>query len=247
MNLRKSFYFKPLCLLVAALFAGQCMSIKRELISTEEKVIESESQGYVYELVKVKTPSVQDPTVEYRIVKFPANRVQSINVYKKVRKADPLGCVLGGLVVGAVIGAAIGALTAGKNDDRKQFENGFYGFFIGAITGGISGPKIGEKIGIKRAIRGEIKEPAGYYLKKKPDSIPIPAQNLPLELKWGTRGKSYSFKTQTDEQGFVRINLIDNLKMTKFLPDRPLILFIHYFNPGLQKIERFIDSQGPLK
>ena len=145
MNLRKRLYFKPLCLLVAALFTAQCVSIERKLIATEEKVIENGNQAYVYELEKVKTPSAQDPTIEYKIVKFPANRIQSINVYKKVKKANLWNCILGGLVVGAVIGAAIGSLSGG-NDHDVQFRNAFYGFFIGAFTGGIGGPIIGKKL-----------------------------------------------------------------------------------------------------
>jgi len=231
--------------LVAVLFTGQCMSIKREVISTEEKVIEDESREFIYELEKIKAPSAQDPTIEYKIVKFPANRIQSINVYKKIKKANLWGCFLGGLVAGAFIGAAIGCLSGG-NDDEVQFMNAFYGFFIGALTGGISGPRIGKKIE-KKHDPGQFKIPVGSYLKKKPDSTPMPIQDFPLEFKWRIRGKTNSFKTQTDEQGIVRINLIDNLKMAKFPLDHPLTLSIFYLNPESQVNGKFIDSLGPEK
>ncbi|HLP47296.1 MAG TPA: hypothetical protein VK469_15195, partial [Candidatus Kapabacteria bacterium] len=201
MNLRKSIYFKPLCLLVAALFTAQCMSIKRELISTEEKVIENESQEFIYELEKIKAPSAQDPTIEYKIVKFPANRIQPINVYKKFKKANLWECILAGLAAGAAIGAAVGYLSGGSQVEGRVM-NGFYGFFIGALTGGISVPKIGKKIE-EEYDPGQLKLPAGSYLKKKPESTPIPVQDFPLEFKWGSPGKSNSFKTQTNEQGIV--------------------------------------------
>ncbi|MCX6578975.1 MAG: hypothetical protein NT166_02195 [Candidatus Aminicenantes bacterium] len=191
---------------------------------------------------KIKAPSAQDPAVEYRIVKFPANRIQSINVYKKFKKANLWGFFLGGVVVGAFIGAAIGGLSGG-NDEEVQFMNAFYGFFIGAFAGGISGPKIGKKIEKKHGI-GQYKVPVGSYLKKKPDSTPMPIQDFPLEFKWRIRGKSNSFKTQTNEQGIVKINLIADLKMTKFPLDHPLILYIYYLNPESQVNGKFIDSLG---
>lgn len=245
MNLRKSTYFKPLCLLVAALFTAQCVSIEKKLISTEEKVMENEIQEYIYELEKIKAPSTQDPTVEYRIVKIPVNRVQSINVYKKVKKVNLLGSFLGGIVAGAVIGAAIGALS-GSHDEETLFRNLCYGFLIGAVTGTIGGPAIGEEIGKKHDL-GQFKLPVGSYLKKKPDSPPMPIQDFPLEFKWRTTGKSKSFKTQTNEQGIVRINLVEDLKMAKFPLDHPLKLRIYYFKPGSQLKGMFSDSLGPGK
>jgi hypothetical protein len=235
MNLRKSTYFKPLCLLVAALFTGQCMSIKRELISTEEKVIENESQGYVYEFERIKTPSNEDPAVEYRIVKFPANRVESISTYKKIDRSWPI--TLG--IVGAVFGGLI-AIDLKHPDLYKLLPN----FFLGTLIGGLIGGSVGSSI--KGKIK-EIKEPTRRYLTKKSDSTAIPAQNLPLEFKWGTGGKSNSFKTQTNEQGIVRINLVDDLKMAKFPLDHPLILYIYYLNPESQLKGILRDSLGPEK
>jgi len=228
MNLRKSIYFKPLCLLVTALFTTQCITYERKLISTEEKVIENGSQAYVYELEKIKTPSAQDPTIEYRIVKFPANRVESISTYKKVDRSLPIAL---GTVAGAVFGGII-VTDLNHPDINKALPNFVLGTLIGAL--------IGSSI---KGRKGEIKEPTRRYLTKKSDSTPIPVLNLPLEFSWWS-GKSNTFKTQTNEQGILRINLIEDLKMTKFLPDRPLILFIHYFNQELQKNERFIDSLG---
>ncbi|HLP47066.1 MAG TPA: hypothetical protein VK469_14030, partial [Candidatus Kapabacteria bacterium] len=91
------------------------------------------------------------------------------------------------------------------------------------------------------------KLPAGSYLKKKPESTPIPVQDFPLEFKWGSPGKSNSFKTQTNEQGIVRINLVDDLKMTKFPLDHALILYIYYLNPESQLKGILGDSLGPEK
>ncbi|HLP58423.1 MAG TPA: hypothetical protein VK186_06320 [Candidatus Deferrimicrobium sp.] len=235
MNLRKSSYFKPLCLLVAALFTCQCISFERKLISTEEKVIEDESREFIYELEKIKTPSTQDPTAEYRIVKFPANRVESISTYKKIDRSLPI--TLG--IVGAVFGGLI-AIDLKHPDIYKLLPN----FFLGTLIGGLIGGSMGSSI--KGKIR-EIKEPTRRYLTKKSDSTPIPIQNLPLEFKLGTGVKSNTFKTQTDEQGIVRINLIADLKMTKLPFDHPLTLFILYFNPESQKKGLFKDSLGPEK
>jgi len=243
MNLRKSIYFKPLCLLVAALFTGQCISFEKKLVSTEEKVIENGSQAYVYELEKIKTPSTQDPTIEYRIVKFPANRVESINTYK-LRKNNRFLPILLGVLAGAGIGILIGKSQI--KDPCQDFGKPILGFLLGAPIGGIvfagTGLGLKEKSGIR-----EIKVPTSSHFQKKPNSTPIPAQNLPLEFKWGTRGKSNAFKTQTDERGIVRINLIDDLKIAKFPPDHPLILYIYYFNPESQLKEILRDSLGPEK
>lgn len=242
MNLRNNIYFKPLCLLVAALFVSQCTSVPLNLVSTEEKVIENGIQAYVYELEKIKTPSPEDPTVEYKIVKFPANRIETINTYKP-KKVNRISPIIGGVLIGAVIGSVIGVSSGRHHEDGEIL--GFYGGFrLGALIGGISAYAVS---GTKEKKSGLIKKSAGSSLGKKPDSIPIPAQNLPLEFKWGTRGKSNSFKTQTDEQGFVRINLIDDLKMTKLPLDRPLTLCIHYLYPESQLKGILSDSLGPEK
>jgi len=240
MNLRKSIYFKPLCLLVVALFTGQCISIEKKLVSTEEKVIENGSQAYVYELEKVKTPSTEDPTVEYKIVKFPANRIESISTYK-LRKIDRSSAIVTGVLAGALAGWT---LTLNSSDDSFLKSRGLESTYIIALIGGLIGGSI--KAGKKSDIKGEIKEPTESYLKKKSDSTPIPVLNLPLEFSWWS-GKSNTFKTQTDEQGLVRINLVDDLKMTKVPPDRSLILYIHYFNPVSQLKEILRDSLGPEK
>jgi hypothetical protein len=55
------------------------------LISTEEKVIEK-GNHYVYELEKVKAPSAQDPIAEYRIIRFPAQKIEEIDTHRVVRK-----------------------------------------------------------------------------------------------------------------------------------------------------------------
>ncbi|HLP47294.1 MAG TPA: hypothetical protein VK469_15185 [Candidatus Kapabacteria bacterium] len=232
MNLRKSSYFKPLCLLVAALFTCQCFYMERKLISTEEKIIENGSQAYLYELEKVKTPSAQDPMIEYRIVKFPANRVELINTYQKIIKTNLFFFILGGCIIGGFLAK-----------DDYEMSGVFNGLLIGLTLGG-TGKIIWNK---KSGIIGEIKKPTRSYLQKKPNSTPIPAQNLPLEFKWRTRGKLSIFKTQTDEQGIVRVNLIEDLKMTKFPFDQPLTLFILYFNPESQRKGIFKDSLGPEK
>ncbi|HLP58422.1 MAG TPA: hypothetical protein VK186_06315 [Candidatus Deferrimicrobium sp.] len=232
MNLRKSIYFKPLCLLVAALFTCQCISFERKLISTEEKVIENGSQGYVYELEKIKKTSAQDPMAEYRIVKFPANRVELINTYQKIIKTNLFFFILGGCIIG---------FFSAKDD--YEMNGAFNGLLIG-LTVGVTGKIIWNK---KSGIIGEIKKPTRSYLQKKPNSTPIPAQNLPLEFKWRTLGKLIIFKTQTDEQGIVRVNLIEDLKMTKFPLDHPLILYIYYLNPESQLKGILGDSLGPEK
>ncbi|HLP49158.1 MAG TPA: hypothetical protein VK469_24670 [Candidatus Kapabacteria bacterium] len=238
MNLRKSIYFKPLCLLVAALFTGQCVSIEKKLVSTEEKVIEDESQGYVYELEKIKTPSAQDPIVEYRIVKFPANRVETINIYKQDRKGNTFSSMLLGCAISAALGIFIGT-SLGNTHGDGDINGSYYRVLIASLTGGIGGLIAGFTIKKKSSL---IKEPTGFYLGKKPGSSPIPVQDFPLEFKGVAGGKSIVFKTQTNEQGIARINLIDDLKITKFPPDQPFTLYIHYLNPQSQKNAIFGDS-----
>jgi hypothetical protein len=216
------------------------------LISTEEKVIENGSHGYVYEFEKIKTPSSQDPTIEYRIAKFPANRVESINTYKR-RRVNRTLTIFGGLLIGAAAGIGVGSIKNYDSCDPDPYINQFRGFFLGSVLGVLAGIGAGTHMGIKSDLKGVIKESAGNHLQRKPDSISIPAQNFPLEFVWGTIGKSNAFKTQTDERGIVRINLIDDLNMTKFPLDHPLILYIYYLNPESQVKEILRDSLGPEK
>ncbi|HLP47064.1 MAG TPA: hypothetical protein VK186_05655 [Candidatus Deferrimicrobium sp.] len=242
MNLRKSIYFKPLCLLVAALFTCQCFYMERKLISTEEKVIGNGSQAYLYELEKVKTPSTQDPTIEYRIVKFPANRVESIDTYQKFKKVNIFNTILGGLFIGGFTGWTV---TLTSSDDSFIKSYGLKGTYISALIGSL----IVSAISINKAARKEEVKTSRQSLEKKPDATPIPAQNLPLEFILWTHGKrkGNAFKTRTDEQGIARIDLAADLKMTKFPTDHPLILYIYYLNPESQKKGILLDSLGPEK
>ncbi|HLP49156.1 MAG TPA: hypothetical protein VK469_24660 [Candidatus Kapabacteria bacterium] len=242
MNLRKRLYFKPLCLLVAALFTGQCISFERKLISTEEKIIENGNQDFIYELEKIKTPSIQSPTVEYRILKFPTIKVESVNTYELI-KIDRALPIIGGVIAGAAVGILIG--NSQIQDPCQEFGKPVIGFLLGASMGGLIINMAHLGIKQKSVIKNEIiKEPTGSYLTKKHDSTPIPARNLPLEFKWWAR-KLNVFKTQTDDQGIVRINLIDDLKITKLPPEHHLYLCIHYLNPKTQLDELFEDSLGP--
>ncbi|MCX6578973.1 MAG: hypothetical protein NT166_02185 [Candidatus Aminicenantes bacterium] len=246
MNLRKSSYFKPLCLLVAALFTGQCISIEKKLVSTEEKVIENGSQAYIFELEKIKTPSTEDPTVEYKIVKFPAKRIETIFVFEQVKKVNRFFSSLGVVVASAAIGSIIGQCLI--EDACQDFGKPIFGFGIGTLIGVLGSGVVVDMIKKKVDGKKEVKAHAGSHLEKKLNSPPLSLQNFPLEFKWETSGKSNTFKTQTDEQGIVRINLIADLKMTKFPFDQPLTLFILYFNPESQKNGiLFIDSLGPEK
>ncbi|HLP61538.1 MAG TPA: hypothetical protein VK186_22045, partial [Candidatus Deferrimicrobium sp.] len=228
MNLRKSSYFKPLCLLVAALFTSQCVSIERKLISTEEKVIENRNQVYVYELEKIKTPSPQDPNAEYKIVKFPLNEVESINTYK-LSKVNVNNSIFLGMVAGTCIGYSIGGNLT--QYEHAKFGNAIIGLLLGGVLGSIV---LGKITGVKSDLKKVIKVSTKSYLVKNPDSSPIPVQNFPLEFKWRIRGKINVYKTQTDEQGIARINLVDDLKMPKFPPDGHSTLYIHYRNPYSQ-------------
>lgn len=245
MNLKKSSYFKQLCLLVIVLFTAQCISIERKFVSTEEKVIENASPAYVYELEKIKNPSVQpaqDPIIEYRIVKFPAHRVELINTYQKIRKTNRFFSIFGGCIAGALIGTIIGGYSA---RDDYEMSGALCGFLIGIPAGGLITGGIISKT--KSGIIDEIKETTWRYLQKKTDSTPIPAKNLPLEFKWKISGKINAFKTQTNEQGIVSINLSEDLKITKFPLDHPLILYIYYINLESQIKGILRDSLGPGK
>lgn len=240
MNLRKSRYFKMLCLLVAALFTSQCVSMDRRLISTEEKVIENESEYYIYELEKIKTPSVQDPTVEYKIIKFPTNKMESLNIYK-VRIVDRSSGIALGFLVGTISGSLIGVKLS--QHCYTEFGNGLLGGFIGAIIGSSAGGSLKNKK--NSDLIGDFKVPTGSYMAKKPGSTPIIVRDFPLEFKLGTGSKQIVFKTQTDEQGIVKINLIKDLKMIKVPPDHPLTVYILYMNPESQRIGIFKDSLEP--
>ncbi|HLP47220.1 MAG TPA: hypothetical protein VK469_14810 [Candidatus Kapabacteria bacterium] len=190
MNLRKSSYFKPLCLLVAALFTSQCVSVEKKLILMEEKVIVQDSQDYVYELEKIKTPTNQDPTIEYRIVKFPANKIEHIKTYQKIRKTNRSGAFLNGLLGGAVLGGFIGSILGSQGGAHG---NSFYetpgtgqGISWGALIGSIVGIVVGSKSALKDGITGKIEVTKNSDLGKKPLSTSIPVTNLPLEFKWKT-------------------------------------------------------------
>ncbi|HLP48655.1 MAG TPA: hypothetical protein VK469_22125 [Candidatus Kapabacteria bacterium] len=245
MNLRKSSYFKPLCLLVAALFTCQCISIEKKLVSTEEKVIEDESREFIYELEKIKAPSAQDPTIEYKIVKFPAKRVETIFVFEQGKKVNRFFSSLGIIVASAAIGSIIGQCLI--EDACQDFGKPIFGFVIGTLTGALGSGVVVDMIKKKVDGKKEVKAHAGSHLEKKLNSPPLSLQNFPLEFKWETSGKSNTFKTQTDEQGIVRINLVTDLKITKIPPDRPLTLYILYFNPESQRKGIFNDSLGPEK
>ncbi|HLP62642.1 MAG TPA: hypothetical protein VK186_27630 [Candidatus Deferrimicrobium sp.] len=230
MNFKKSSYFKTLCLLGAAFFTTQCASIERKLVSTEEKVIENESRDFVYEYEKIKTPSAQDPTLEYRIVKFPANKIEKIGTYKFI-KVDRSPGIITGVIAGAVAGILMG--NSQIRDTCVDRGKPILGFLLGAPLGGFI---LGQALGPtnKTALKEEIKKSTGNYLQKKADSTPIPVENLPLEFKCQSRGKIIAFKTQTNEQGIVRVNLVTDLKIKKFRPGNNLMLYIYYFNQESQ-------------
>jgi hypothetical protein len=226
MSLRKNGYFKMLCLFVAVLFTGQCISYERNLISTEEKVIEN-GNYYVYELEKIKTPSAQDPTVEYRIVRFPAKKIEVIDTHQLIRKNDHFLSFLGGAIVGGVVGSFLG-YSLKHQASVEHMGNVGWGFILGTLGGGIGAASIGDS-------EKTIKSSKPGYLQKKKDSIAIPAPYFPLEFKLIRGKKAVVFKTQTNEQGIVKLHLFHDLKIPKYPLDQSLRVYIHYLNPESQQ------------
>lgn len=239
MNLRKSRYFKMLCLAVAILFTVQCFSIKKSLISTEKRVIENEIH-FVYEFEKIKTPSAQSPIVEYKIIKFPADKVETINKYVKVKKPTHLPLAL---IAGTICGL-IGRSSAAKHiqDPCADFLDPPLGFIGGFSLGFLGTAILSYGINNKKTVLGEFEVPKESILIKKPGSIPIMAPNIPLEFKWMIKNKIFIFKTNTDDQGIVKLNLINDLNMINSPSVWPSRWQIYYINTETQAKELFMDS-----
>ena len=228
-----------LCLFVAVLFTVQCVSVNKRLILTEKRVIENEIH-FVYELEKIKIPSAQSPIVEYKIIKFPADKVESINKYAKVKKPTHIGLAL---VVGTICGLIGRSNGASQIEDPCQdFLKPPLGFAAGFSLGFLGGAILSYCINNKKTILGEFEEPKGSTLIKKPDSDPIMAPNIPLEFKWMIKNKSFIYKTNTDDQGIVRLNLINDLNLTNYPHGWPSRWYIYYLNPESQTKELFLDS-----
>ncbi|HLP60353.1 MAG TPA: hypothetical protein VK186_16045, partial [Candidatus Deferrimicrobium sp.] len=223
-----------------------CVSVEKKLILMEEKVIVQDSQDYVYELEKIKTPTNQDPTIEYRIVKFPANKIEHIDTYQKIRKSHRFLPILGGFIAGASIGGFLG-YHLDPHDWTSKVRSAETGILIVGLIGCINGIWAGHEARKKDGIKEEIKVPTRNYLEKKPLSTSIPVPNLPLEFKWENPNKGNAFVAETDEHGIVRIHLMNDLKIAKFPLNHQLILHIHYLNPESHLNETLWDILLPEK
>jgi hypothetical protein len=112
---------------------------------------------------------------------------------------------------------------------------------LGMLMGGIIGTALPLLVKIPDKTVGQIKE-HHLVLNPKPDADPIPARNIQVEIQWPSEGRCENYKTRADDQGLLRINLINDLKPKKFPPDKLSRLLIRYINTETGKLEIYVDS-----
>jgi len=242
MKWRKNKLFKTAVLFLVIIFSWQCSSITTGgLVSSEEKIDQQIIRGYQYGIEKIKEPSSQDPTLEYKVVKFPVNRGQVINTYEKVKikhSKPMLWCFL--------LGAGIGfSVSIGKDYEPEGFSKAFkvtlqtlgfglYGLIIGRFLKGKAFYAFGgETVTVpdERIIHKHV-----FFEPNKIYSTPVP--NFPVKVTWRSEGKQGAFEIATDDQGIIRIHVTDDLKMSAAALKGGVDLTIGYLENQKQRTYR---------
>ncbi len=216
-----------MCLVTVVMFMCQCMSVRKgALIETQKNIDESKIAGYEYHIDRIKTPTPPDFTAEYKFVKLPLLNVEETSIYKRVKKYNRLKT--SGLL--AAIAIAVGVKAASEAIIHDE-ENGPFNIYTGVMFGGLVGAIVSLVIKVKPKEIEPIKEPKNYLIKKS-GSTPLPFENQPVEIQWYSRGKIQTFKTFTDNNGIIKINVIDDLKLDvkEYSSGKSFSLVIFYIN-----------------
>ncbi len=247
----KKAFFKLICTIVTVIFLSNCYHISRgNLISTEQQVNRNEVLGYKYQVEKIKYPSLKDPTMEYKIVKMPIYKVQDVLVYEKVKRMDFLRTTITFGISGFCLGALAGMVgnlktnnqdASAENSKVNPIQMGLASAAVLSILPlfGIFNKQQGKKV-------GEIRKPGKSYIDSSNSFQKIPAVNIPVQFESDDDGVKNSFKAQTDDQGIVKINLIDDLKIKKSASDQPVNVLIKFMNIEANKFETTTESLEPL-
>jgi hypothetical protein len=169
-------------------------------------------------------------------MKIPLNAIVRKDFYEMTRKYHAAATAPFGLVSGVIGGFEIAVILHPSNNEKKIGAEIF-----GFLLGGIIGTALPLLVKIPDKTVGQIKE-QHLVLNPKPDAEPIPARNIQVEIQWPSQGRGEIYKTRADDQGLLRINLINDLKPKKFPPDKPSRLLIRYINTETGKVEIYIDS-----
>jgi hypothetical protein len=208
MKYRKNVFKKLMCLVTVAMFMCQCMSVRKgALIETQKNIDESKIAGYEYHIDRIKAPTPRDFTAEYKFVKLPLLNVEETGIYKRVKKYNRLKTA--GLL--AAIAIAVGLKAASEAIIHDE-GNGPFNIYTGVMFGGLVGAIVSLVIKVKPKEIEPVKEPKNYLIKKS-GSTPLPFENQPVEIQWYSGGKLGKFKTFTDNDGMIKINLADDLKL----------------------------------
>ena len=219
MKWRKNKLFKIAVLGLIILFSWQCSSIATgSLITSEEKINEQIVNGYQLGIEKINRPSSQQPTLEYKVVKFPMNQARVINTYERV-KTKHSKPMLWGFLIGGGVGFFYG-LAQPSDSEGLLGKNGkvivgtlgigLYGLILGRLIRG----KAFNAFGGERVIDSDnpIIRKEVFFAANKSLSTPVP--NFPVNITWSSQGKQGAVETTTDENGVIKVHAIDDLKMS---------------------------------
>jgi hypothetical protein len=232
MKYRKHFFKKLVCLVTVVMFMCQCATVRKgALLDTQKNIDESKIAGYEYRIDQIKAPTTQDFTAEYKIVKLPMHNMVETRTYKGVKKYNSTIIATVLVLAGVILGGGYGAEHVVDEDREEQYITKC------ALLGGLGGAVVSyifTRIANNRAAKDEVdpvKEHKNYTI-TKPGSTPIPFENQPVEIQWYSGGKIQTFKTFSDNDGIIKINLTGDLKINvnEFSTGKRFSLVIFYIN-----------------
>ena len=224
-------YFKKpisvsLILIISIFFTNQCTSVGQgSIIRTEKRVIENANTTYEYRFEVVSVSNLPNSEAIIKAVKIPRRYIEKTNIYQKVKKYDRWKTAGLGLLAPALVTAKI---ISDINKDRGFPGNPTPGItlFCGTILFGVIMPLISKNH--EKPI-GEIAETQNVF-EAISDATPLPLPNQPVEIIWYTGEEIKTFKTFTNNEGFIKLNPHIDFNISNSPKFKTLSLAFYYIN-----------------
>lgn len=223
---------KTISIFMVVIFSFQCAVIsKGALIDVEKKVDENPALGYNYKFEPVPATESNRSTLEFKFVKVPRNRIDSVKTYNKIKRLSSESKALIGTGIGFASGILLAIATKPDFDlyqPNRKVALGILGGIIGLAVGTLSKPH--------ETVLGKIQEKETVYTDKT-NVIAIPLANQPIEIEFVNNSTDNTYKMDirtikkfTDNDGKITIDIKNDFGFNKIPSKKYYTMSFTYIN-----------------